>query len=228
MPIRFSIAKRGALPPEEQQKNVSETTDLESLRVLLESPATVDAIEFQSGSTRLPSVLPKSELMAALSTLQRVMVHELRKGNAVTLPEIGTFRLSLKGSIEVKDGNYHGKDVCVDGILFRPDRDLLAEVRGFAVDQVPYGWKFNAEESEVEARLAELFAGKTYITHKDVAVAFEQTLTRSRVTNLLNRLVKSGRLVREGKGDKRSIASRRKINSSVYRHISAILVYIRV
>ncbi|MBO5886683.1 MAG: hypothetical protein J6Q60_01500 [Bacteroidaceae bacterium] len=228
MPIRFSIAKRGALPTEEQQKNVSETTDLESLRVLLESPATVDAIEFQSGSTRLPSVLPKSELMAALSTLQRVMVHELRKGNAVTLPEIGTFRLSLKGSIEVKDGNYHGKDVCVDGILFRPDRDLLAEVRGFAVDQVPYGWKFNAEESEVEARLAELFAGKTYITHKDVAVAFEQTLTRSRVTNLLNRLVKSGRLVREGKGDKRSIASRRKINSSVYRHISAILVYIRV
>lgn len=200
MPIRFSIAKRGALPTEEQQKNVSDTTDLESLRVLLESPATVDAIEFQSGSTRLPSVLPKSELVAALSTLQRVMVHELRKGNAVTLPEIGTFRLSLKGSIEVKDGNYHGKDVCVDGILFRPDRDLLAEVRGFAVDQVPYGWKFNAEESEVEARLAELFAGKTYITHKDVAVAFEQTLTRSRVTNLLNRLVKSGRLVREGKG----------------------------
>ncbi|MEE1309814.1 MAG: hypothetical protein UHJ41_06935, partial [Bacteroidaceae bacterium] len=62
MPIRFSIAKRGALPTEEQQKNVSDTTDLESLRVLLESPATVDAIEFQSGSTKLPSVLPKSEL----------------------------------------------------------------------------------------------------------------------------------------------------------------------
>jgi hypothetical protein len=88
----------------------------------------------------------------------------------------------------------------VDGILFRPDRDLLAEVRGFAVDQVPYGWKFNAEDSEVEAHLTELFAGKTYITHKDVAVAFEQTLTRARVTNLLNRLVKAGRLVREGKG----------------------------
>ena len=52
MPIRFSIAKRGALPTEEQQKNVSDTTDLESLRVLLESPATVDAIEFQSGSTK--------------------------------------------------------------------------------------------------------------------------------------------------------------------------------
>ena len=142
----------------------------------------------------------KAELMAALSTLQRVMVHELEKGNAVTLPGIGTFRLSLKGSIEVKDGNYHGKDVRVEGLQFRPDSELLAEVRGFEVDQVPYGWKFDAEESEVEARLAGLFAGKTYITHKDVSVAFEQTLTRSRVTNLLGRLVQEGRLVREGKG----------------------------
>jgi len=200
MPIRFSIARRGVLPTEGQQENVSETTDLERLRVLLESPTTTDAIDFQSSSNRLPSVLPKAELMSALSTLQRVMVHEMEKGNAVTLPGIGTFRLSLKGSIEVKDGNYHGKDVRVDSIQFRPDNELLAEVRGFEVEQVPYGWKFNAEESEVEARLAELFAGKTYITHKDVSVAFEQTLTRNRVTKLLGRLVKAGRLVRDGKG----------------------------
>ena len=200
MPIRFSIARRGVLPTEGQQENVSETTDLERLRVLLESPTTTDAIEFQSSSNRLPSVLPKAELMSALSTLQRVMVHEMEKGNAVTLPGIGTFRLSLKGSIEVKDGNYHGKDIRVDSIQFRPDNELLAEVRGFEVEQVPYGWKFNAEESEVEARLAELFAGKSYITHKDVSVAFEQTLTRNRVTKLLGRLVKAGRLVRDGKG----------------------------
>ena len=200
MAIRFSIARRGVLPTEGQQENVSETTVLESLRVLLESPQTTDAIEFQSSSGRLPSVLPKAELMAALSTLQRVMVHELEKGNAVTLPGIGTFRLSLKGSIEVKDGNYHGKDVRVEGLQFRPDSELLAEVRAFEVDQVPYGWKFDAEESEVETRLAGLFAGKTYITHKDVSVAFEQTLTRSRVTTLLRRLVREGRLAREGKG----------------------------
>ena len=200
MPIQFSIAKRGLLPHEEEQMNESNGIDLTSLRPQLESPATVDAIEFQNSSTRLPSVLPKSELMAALSTLARVMVHEFAKGNAVTLPEIGTFRLSLKGRIEEKDGNYHGKDVRVDSIQFRPDRELLAEVRGFEVDQVPYGWKFNAEESEVEARLAELFSGKESITHKDVAAAFEQTLTRNRVTTLLNRLVKEGRLVRDGKG----------------------------
>ena len=200
MPIQFSIARRGVLPTEGQQENVRETIDLKSLRVLLESPATTTAIEFQSSSGRLPSVLPKAELIAALSILQRVMVHEFENGNAVTLPGIGTFRLSLKGSIEEKDGNYHGKDVRVDNILFRPDRELLSEVRAFEVNQVPFGWKFNAAEPDVESRLVELFASKTYITHKDVSFAFEQTMTRGRVTSLLRRLVKEGRLVRDGKG----------------------------
>ena len=200
MPVRFSIAKRGLLPQEEEPQNIGEEVDVERLRPQLECPTTVDAVEFQSCSSRLPSILPKAELLAALSTLQRVMVHELEKGNAVSLPGIGTFRLSLKGGIEVKDGNYHGKDVRVEGLQFRPDSELLAEVRNFEVDQVPYGWEFHTEESEVETRLAELFASKTYITHNDVSVAFEQTLTRSRVTSLLNRLVKEGRLVREGKG----------------------------
>ena len=200
MAIQFSIAKRGLLPHEKEQQNVDEATSLKNLRPQLECPTTVDAVDFQSSSLRLPSVMPKGELQAALSTMQRVLLHELEQGNAVTLPGIGTFRLTLKGDIEVKDGNYHGKDVRVDSILFRPARELLAEVRGFEVDQVPYGWKFNAEESEVEARLTELFAGKEFITHKDVAVAFEQTLTRNRVTTLLNRLVKEGRLIRDGKG----------------------------
>ena len=200
MPVKFSIAKRGVLPQEEEPQILSEEVDVERLRPQLECPTTVDAVEFQSSSHRLPSVLPQAELLATLSTLQRVMVHELKKGNAVSLPGIGTFRLSLKGGIEVKDGNYHGKDVRVEGLQFRPDGKLLSEIRSFEVDQVPYGLAFRAEESEVETRLTELFASKTYITHKDVSIAFEQTLTRSRVTSLLKRLVKEGHLVRDGKG----------------------------
>ena len=200
MPIKFSIAKRGFLPTEESQQELSADKDFRKLRLLLECPTTVDAVEFQSGSSRLPSVMPKAELMAALSLLQSVMLHELEKGNAVSLPGIGTFRLTLKGGIEVKDGNYHGRDVRVDGVQFRPDNGLLSQVRRFEVDQVPFGWEFRTEEPEIEARLMELFSKQDFITHKDVACAFEQTLTRNRVTNLLSRLVQDGRLVREGKG----------------------------
>ena len=200
MAIRFSIAKRGLLPTEEAQPNANEITDLRKLRPMLECQQTVDAIEFQNSSSRLPSVMPKGEMVAALSTMQSVMLHEFEKGNAVTLPGIGTFRLSLKGNIEVKDGNFHGKDVRVEGIQFRPDRDFLREVRNLEVEQVPFGQKFQTEETEVEARLAELFDSKGTITHKDIAVAFEQTLTHSRISTLLKRLVEEGRLVREGKG----------------------------
>ena len=111
MAIKFTIGKRGLLPTEEVRQNIDEVTDLMKLRPQLECPTTVDSIEFQSSSSRLPSVMPKGELLAALSTMQGVMLHELEKGNAVNLPGIGTFRLSIKGDIEVKDGNYHGKDV---------------------------------------------------------------------------------------------------------------------
>ncbi len=200
MAIKFSIARRGFLPTESSQANSSDDIEVRNLRPQVESPQTTDAVEFQSGSSRLPSVLPKGELMSALSTMQQVMMHEFEKGNAVTLPCIGTFRLSLKGGIEVKDGNFHGKGVRVDGIVFRPDRDLLAAARSLDVDQVPMGMEFRSDDADIEARLSELVARKPVFTHKDVAAAFGQTLTRNRVTSLLRRLVKSGRLARDGKG----------------------------
>ena len=144
--------------------------------------------------------MPKGELLVALDMIERVMLHELEQGNAVSLPGIGTFRLSLKGEIEVKNGNYHGKNVHVDGLMFRPDRNLLKKIQGFEVNQVPLGHELQPEESIVEARLNHLFASKETITHKDIAIAFEQTLTHYRIVRLLSRLVEEGRLVREGKG----------------------------
>lgn len=200
MAIQFSIAKRGLLPHEKEQQNVNEQTNLKNLRPQLKCPTTVDAVDFQSSNLRLPSILPKGELLAALSTLQHVMLHELEKGNAISLPGIGTFRLTLKGDIEKKDGYYHGKDVRVDGLQFRPDRKLMKEIRSFEVSQVPFGLAFQTEEEEVEARLAELFSRQITVTHKDVSAAFGQTLTYSRISSLLGRLVEEGRLVREGKG----------------------------
>lgn len=200
MAIHFSIVKRGLLPTEETQQNINEVTDLKKLRPVLECPQTVDAVDFQSSSIRLPSLMPKGELQAALSTMQRVMLHELEKGNAVTLPGIGTFRVSLKGGIEVKDGNYHGKDVRVESIHFRPDNELLKKARRFEVEQEPFGLVFQTEEAEIESRIAKLFASKNIVTHKDVATTFEQTLTRGRISAILRRLVKEGRIVSEGKG----------------------------
>ncbi len=200
MAIHFSIARRGLLPTEETQQDTNQTLRPAGLRPQLQCPQTVDAVKFQKSSSRLPSVLPEGELLAALSMMERVMLHEMEKGNAVTLPGIGTFRLALKGNIEVRNGEYHGKDVRVDGIRFQPDRELLRKARSLEVDQVPYRQTIETEETDVEARLAELFASKDVVSHKDVAAAFGQTLTRGRVSSLLWRLTQQGRIVREGKG----------------------------
>lgn len=200
MAIHFSIAKRGLLPQEKSQQEITEQTDTRSLRPVLECQQVVDAVEFQSGNLRLPSVMPKGELMAALSIMQSVILHEMEKGNAVSLPGIGTFRLSLKGDIEQKDGHYHGRNVRVDSLQFRPDRELLSKVRNFEVEQVPFGLEFQTDEAEVEARLSELFARQNIITHKDLATALEHRLTRNRIVLLLNRLVQKGRIIREGIG----------------------------
>ena len=224
MAIRFTIAKRGLLPNErvkpetgasadgqdaqvngeqlsaEEQEALVNELQLKSLRPRLEHRETVDAVEFQSDEFRLPSMLTKGELLSALDVLTRVMVHEMKMGNAVKLPGLGTFRLSLKGEIEVKQGNYHGKDVHVDGLLFEPDRKLLDEVCDIEVDQVPVGNMFRTEDTEVEQRLAALFAEQETITNQDVFYAFELKLTRRRITTLLSRLVREGKLIREGRG----------------------------
>jgi nucleoid DNA-binding protein len=118
MTIRFTIAKRGLLSKEmegtrtdeslhAQEEQVTTLKDaasqhlsdklwLRSLRPRLEHRPTVDAVKFQNGSTRLPSVMPTSDLHSALGLFQRVMLHEMKKGNAVSLPGIGTFTVGIR------------------------------------------------------------------------------------------------------------------------------------
>lgn len=99
-----------------------------------------------------------------------------------------------------KGAYYHGRDVHVDDILFRPDRELLSAVRRFEVDQSPFGQVFHTDEADIDARLTALFATHDIASHKDVYNAFDKTLTRGRVTFLLRRLVGEGRLIALGSG----------------------------
>lgn len=195
MAIKFTIAKRRILPEERP----AEEGVVAGLSPRVEHRPTTDVVAFQD-EHHWGSLLRGSDLAHALSEVRRIMLHEMESGNAVTLPGIGTFRLSLKGQIEAKDGNYHGRNVRVDDILFKPDRELRREVKRFEVNQSPNGGGSDTESSDVELRLTELFAKQATITHKDVLFAFEQTLSKHRVSNLLQRLTEEGRLVREGSG----------------------------
>ncbi|MBQ8969135.1 MAG: hypothetical protein IJ064_05330 [Bacteroidaceae bacterium] len=189
MAIQFTVAERGLLPGEEDKHR--------ALYPRLRSRETVDVVDFQKHAP-WPSAMSPSNLIFALGELQRIMLHELREGKAVTLPGIGTFRLNLRGDIVVRDGHYQGEDVRVGNLLFQPDRELADRVQAMPVDQHPYGQLLTAGAKEVEERLTALFQCHETITHKHVFQAFEATLSAHRVTTLLKRLVGEGRLLREG------------------------------
>ncbi len=176
-----------------------EETNERILRPRLKQVETVDVVEFQK---RVPwgTAMTASNLIFALGELQRIMLHEFKLGNAVTLPGIGTFRLSLKGEVETVNGNFHGRNVRVDGLLFKADRELTKAVEAIPVDQVPLGQIVTADDEKVEELLTELFSKNETITHKKVFFAFEGVLTPHRVTSLLARLTRESRLVREGSG----------------------------
>lgn len=189
MAIQFSVAKRGVFPGEEGE--------MKDLQPRLYSRETVDAVEFQRKAP-WGTVMSYDTLGYALGEVRRTLLHEMRDGKAVTLPGIGTFRLSLKGGVEVRDGNYRGRDVHVDGILFTPDRKLRKELCALPVNQVPVGLAVGLDDRQVEERLTALFREKESVTHKQVFFAFEASLTHHRVVTLLARLVREGRLIREG------------------------------
>ncbi|MDE6634926.1 MAG: hypothetical protein K2J96_06705 [Bacteroidaceae bacterium] len=189
MAIQFTIAERGQLPGEENERR--------NLYPRLKSHRTVDVVDFQKRAP-WPSAMSAANLQFALGELQRIMLHELKEGNAVTLPGIGTFRLNLKGSVAVRDGQYHGEDVHVDSLQFQPDRELAEQMQKLPVEQQPYGLLLRADEADVEERLTELFRQHDSITHKNVFQAFGAALSPHRVTSLLQRLTAEGRLLREG------------------------------
>ena len=192
MSIFFTIGKRGLLPGEE-------SGNTRNLRPRIDTRETTDVVDFQKHAT-WGTVLDYAALGYALGEARRIMLHEMEDGKPVRLPGIGTFRLSLKGKIEMNAGNYHGRDVRVDNIIFQPDREWRREVQRFQVEQVPSCGPAFTDSDEVGQRLAELFAKQDTITHKDVVFAFGQVLSKHRVTSLLQRLTADGSLVREGKG----------------------------
>ena len=191
MAIKFTVSQRGKVPSEKERTQ---------LIPKLMRRTTTDAVDFQKSKEGFLSPLSAGTLLGALDDLHRILLHEFEEGNAVHLPFIGTFTPSLKGEVQETEDGYHGRNVHVDGILFQPDRSLLAATKGIEVDQKPYIQVVHAERHNVENRLTELFAKHETITHRDVSLAFEETMTAHRISNLLSRLVLEGRLIRTGRG----------------------------
>lgn len=216
--IRFTISNRGSLPSddpepiydkEEKVYKNPETGEVVNPLVtqarkfvprLRGSNQTVDAATYFRDCP-WPSTATEGQMSLCLGELRRLFLHELCKGSSVHLPGLGTFTLTLRGDIELRGKDYHGKDVRVDGLRFTPDRDLLQEVRDFEVDQTPYGQAYFTSQVDTDQLLNDLFAKQTTITRHDLELAAGLVLSKHRLSNLLKQLVADGRLIKEGSGN---------------------------
>jgi len=216
--IRFTISNRGKLPtdepepiydPEKKEYKNPETGKVVNPLVtqartfvprLHGSNHTVDAGAYFRDCP-WPTMANEGQMQLCLGELRRLFLHELCKGSSVRLPGIGTFTLTLRGDIELRGKDYHGKDVRVDGLRFTPDRELLQEVRDFEVDQTPYGMAYFTSQVNVRELLDELFAKQSTITRRDLELAAGLVLSKHRLSDLLKQLVADGRLIKEGTGN---------------------------
>ena len=141
-------------------------------------------------------------IIGALYTIRDALVEMMSGGASVHVPALGTFTLSLGGKVEVCGGKYVGSGVHVEGIRFTPDEELLSELRRLEVDQTPLPVRPFVDAADLEDALATLFASHEYITRRDLSHALGGILSPHRLSDLLARLVATGRLIRDGRGNK--------------------------
>lgn len=157
-------------------------------------------VEFMDKYNVEQNPFTRGTMTGALYTMRDELVDMMGDGSAIHLPGLGTFTLTLGGGVVEQDGKYVGRDVHVDGIRFTPDENLLADLRRFKVDQDPLPMRSVITQEQIDAALGALFARKDAITRADLYHAFDGTVSRHRLSDILTRLVADGRLIREGSG----------------------------
>lgn len=192
--VQFTISKRSKLPTESSEQTHTFIPRLQT------TGRPVNAVKFFEDCP-WDNIVNKSLMQLCLGELRRLLLHEMCKGSAVTIPGIGTLTLTLHGDIEVRNGHYHGQNVRIDGLRFKPDRKLLSDIRAFEVDQTPIGRAHSASQIDIDAILADLFAKQITITRGELENACGLVLSKHRLSDLLTRLVKEGRLIKEGRGN---------------------------
>lgn len=144
--------------------------------------------------------LTKGDVQATLMTLRDCMIHELSHGNRFHIPEIGYFSLAVDldmpedKPMEKVRGDY----ISVRNIKFRPDAELLNEVRrSTRFERARFSSKSRQyTEDELLRRIKEHLATNNCITRRDLELNFG--LRQSAALKWLRHFTETGILKKEG------------------------------
>lgn len=144
--------------------------------------------------------LTKGDIQATLMTLRDCMVRELSHGNRFHIPEIGYFSLSV--DLNMPDGmpmeKVRGDYISVRNIKFRPDAELLKEVRKNArFERAKFSSKSRQyTEDELLAKIKEYLATNNCITRRELEQHFG--LRQSAALKCLKHFTEAGVLKKDG------------------------------
>lgn len=145
-------------------------------------------------------LLTKGDIQATLMTLRDCMIRELSHGNRFHIPEIGYFSLSV--DLNLPDGKplekVRGDDISVRNIKFRPDAELLSEVKkNVRFERAKFSSKSRQyTEEELRERIKEYLAENNCITRRALEQHFG--LRPSAALKCLRHFTETGLLKREG------------------------------
>lgn len=168
--------------------------------------------------------LTKGDVQATLMTLRDCMIHELSHGNRFHIPEIGYFSLAV--DLDMPDDKpmekVRGDYISVRNIKFRPDAELLKEVkRNARFERAKFSSKTRQyTEEELLARIKEYLAVNKCITRRDLELNFG--LRQSAALKCLKHFTEIGILKK--KGEKFASVFFEQINNSEILFIKILLI----
>lgn len=144
--------------------------------------------------------LTKGDVQATLMALRDCMVNELSQGNRFHIPEIGYFSLAVE--LDMPDDKpmekVRGDYISVRNIKFRPDAELLGEVkRNARFERSKFSSKSRQyTEDELLDKIKEYLATNNCITRRDLELNFG--LRQSTALKCLKHFTEIGILKKEG------------------------------
>lgn len=135
-----------------------------------------------------------SDVQGLMVAFSEVVKRHLAMGNSVHLEGIGYFKAEL-GTMEkvTASTKFKGKKVYVDGVGFKPDRQLVRQLQQTKLVRTKTSWhSIELTDEMIEQGLTTHFASEQMLSVKQFGMLFNQTESTAR--RRINTLVKAGKL----------------------------------
>ena len=148
------------------------------------------------------SSLTYADVIAAIAALRDEISFQLMSGNAVHLPGIGYFTLSVKGKLyqDPRSGHYRLRDPEARTVKFRPDTEMMEAILHTEFENVTYrqGVSSIPTYKEIDEAIERLGTDRPFFSVDDLRLSLN--LSQANAYRIAARLEEEGKIKDIGKG----------------------------